>query len=122
MMSGYLQLNTLSLCYVSQLYLRLGSGEMNTKKELNGVKKLVLKVLENYPETRNSDTMLYIQCAKELGAYTVDDLMGIKLNIISIHKIRQLIQNRDGMYLPTEDVKQARVERQMSFKEFMLEV
>lgn len=95
---------------------------MNTKKELNGVKKLVLKVLENYPETRNSDTMLYIQCAKELGAYTVDDLMGIKLNIISIHKIRQLIQNRDGMYLPTEDVKQARVERQMSFKEFMLEV
>jgi hypothetical protein len=79
-------------------------------------------VLENYPETRNSDTNLYIQCAKELGAYTVDDLMRIKLNIISIHKVRQRIQNHDGMYLPTEDVKQARVERQMSFKEFMLEV
>jgi hypothetical protein len=95
---------------------------MNTKAELNSVKKLVLHVLENYPETRNSDTNLYIQCAKELGAYTVDDLMRIKLNIISIHKVRQRIQNHDGMYLPTEDVKQARVERQMSFKEFMLEV
>jgi hypothetical protein len=95
---------------------------MDTRSELNNTTKLVMRVLEQYPETRNSDNKLYIQCAKELGAYTVDDLMGIKLNIISIHKIRQLIQNRDGMYLPTEDVKQARVERQMSFKEFMLEV
>jgi hypothetical protein len=48
--------------------------------------------------------------------------MRIKLNIISIHKVRQRIQNHEGMYLPTEDVKQARVERQMSFKEFMVEV
>jgi hypothetical protein len=95
---------------------------MNTKAELSSVKNLVLRVLDKYPETRNSDTKLYIQCAKELGAYTVDDLMRIKLNIISIHKCRQYVQNKLGLFPPTEDVKQARVERQMSFKEFMLEV
>jgi hypothetical protein len=59
---------------------------MDTRSELNNTTKLVMRVLEQYPETRNSDNKLYIQCAKELGAYTVDDLMGIKLNIISIHK------------------------------------
>jgi hypothetical protein len=95
---------------------------MNTKVELENTTKLVMRVLEQYPETRNSDNKLYIQCAKELGAVTVDDLMGIKLSIVSTHKLRQKIQNSWGMYPPTEDVKQARVERQMSFKEFMVEV
>jgi hypothetical protein len=93
---------------------------MNTKSELNSVKKLVLRVLEEYPETRNSDNKLYIQCAKELGAKTVDDLDKIRLSIVSLLKCRQRIQNRDGMFLPTEDVKQARVERQLSFKEWMV--
>jgi hypothetical protein len=95
---------------------------MNTKSELNSTTKLVMRVLEQYPETRNSDNKLYIQCAKELGAETIDDLMKINLNLISLHKTRQRIQNKLGLYLPTEDVKQARVERQMSFKEFMMEV
>jgi hypothetical protein len=35
--------------------------------------------------------------------------------------VRQKIQNGEGLYLPTEDVKQARVERQLSFKEWMIE-
>lgn len=93
----------------------------NTKTELNSVKKLVLRVLEQYPETRNSDNKLYIQCAKELGAETIDDLMGINLNIISVHKVRQKIQNRDGMFLPNKEVAEERSERQMSFKDWMVE-
>jgi hypothetical protein len=95
---------------------------MNTTKELNSVKKLVLRVLEQYPETRNSDNKLYIQCAKELGAKTVDDLLEIGLSIITLHKCRQRIQNRDGLFLPTEDVKQARVERQLSFRDWMVDM
>jgi hypothetical protein len=95
---------------------------MNTKSELNSVTKLVMRVLEQYPETRNSDNKLYIQCAKELGAETIDDLMKIKLNLISLHKTRQRIQNKLGLFVPTEDVKHARVERQLEFKDWMVEV
>jgi hypothetical protein len=95
---------------------------MNTKTELNSVKKLVLSVLEQYPETRNSDNKLYIQCAKELGAKTIDDLMEIKLNLISVHKCRQVIQNKLGKFLPDKEVAEVRAERQLSFKDWMVEV
>jgi hypothetical protein len=94
---------------------------MNTKSELNSVKKLVLRVLEQYPETRNSDNKLYIQCAKELGAKTIDDLMEINLNLITLHKTRQKIQNGLGMFLPDKEVAEVRAERQLSFKEWMVE-
>jgi hypothetical protein len=94
---------------------------MNTKSELNSVKKLVLRVLEQYPETRNSDNKLYIQCAKELGAKTIDDMDTIGLSIISVHKCRQRIQNKDLMHLPTKEVAEARYERQMEFKDWMVE-
>jgi hypothetical protein len=93
---------------------------MNTKSELNSVKKLVLRVLEHYPETRNSDNKLYIQCAKLLGAKTVDDLDTIGLSIVSLHKCRQRIQNKDCMYLPTKEVAEVRYERQLEFKEWMV--
>jgi hypothetical protein len=95
---------------------------MNTKSELNSVKKLVLRVLEQYPETRNSDTKLYKQCAKELGAYLVDDLDKISLNVISVHKARQVIQNKFGLFLPDKEVVEARYERQLSFRDWMVEV
>jgi hypothetical protein len=94
---------------------------MHVKSELNSVKKLVLRVLEHYPETRNSDNKLYIQCAKELGAKTIDDLMEINLNLITLHKTRQKIQNRDFMFLPDKEVAEARYERQLEFKEWMIE-
>ena len=95
---------------------------MNTKTELNSVKKLVLHVLEQYPETRNSDNKLYIQCAKELGAETIDDLMEIKLNLITLHKTRQVIQNKHLMFLPTKEVAEERSERQLTFRDWMVEV
>jgi hypothetical protein len=95
---------------------------MNTKSELNSVKKLVLRVLEQYPETRNSDNKLYIQCAKELGAKTLDDLMEIKLNLITVHKARQVIQNKMTLFLPDKEVAEARFERQLEFRDWMVEV
>jgi hypothetical protein len=95
---------------------------MNTRSELNSVKKLVLRVLECYPETRNSDNKLYIQCAKELGARLIDDMDTIGLSIVTLHKCRQRIQNKDFMYPPTKEVAEARYERQLEFKDWMVEV
>jgi hypothetical protein len=93
---------------------------MNTKTELNSVKKLVLRVLEQYPETRNSDNKLYIQCAKELGGVYLDDMDHIGLSIVTLHKCRQRIQNKDLMYLPDKQVAEVRAERQLSFRDWMV--
>lgn len=93
---------------------------MSTKSELNSVKKLVLQVLEQYPETRNSDNKLYIQCAKELGARLIDDMDHIGLSLVTLHKCRQRIQNKDLLFLPDKEVTEARYERQLEFRDWMV--
>jgi hypothetical protein len=93
---------------------------MSTKVELNSVKKLVLHVLEHYPETRNNDTKLYLQCAKLKGAQTLDDLERIDLSIVSVHKVRQPIQNKLGLFKPNKKTKEKREQLEMEFKEYMV--
>ncbi|MDF2792210.1 MAG: hypothetical protein K0S80_5312 [Neobacillus sp.] len=94
---------------------------MNTKTELNSTKKLVLRVLEQYPETRNSDTKLYVQCAREIGARTLEDLENIPLNIVSVHKARQPIQNKLGLFVADKKVQKKRFERQLEFRDWMVD-
>ena len=93
---------------------------MTTKRELRTVKELVEHILETKPKTRNSDTLLYIESCKYLGAKTLEDLEKIKLNIISVHKIRQVIQNKEGRFLPDENVKEERTRRRWEVKDYML--
>lgn len=93
---------------------------MTTKRELRTVKELVEHILEVKPKTRNSDTLLYIEACKYLGAKTLEDLEKIKLNIISVHKIRQVIQNKEGRFLPDENVKEERARRRWEVKDYML--
>jgi len=93
---------------------------MNVLQEFKTTKQLVLHVLEHYPETRNSDNKLYIQAAKLLGAVTLDDLNKIKLNLISVHKLRQQIQNKDGLYPATDEIKYIRNEREKEIKNYMI--
>lgn len=92
---------------------------MTVLQEFKTTKQLVLHVLEQYPETRNNDNKLFIQAAKLLGTYTLDDLNEIKLNLISVHKLRQMIQNKEGKFPATEDVKYIRNERAKEIKKYM---
>lgn len=92
---------------------------MSISKEFNRTKDLVEKILLNYPETRGSDTKLYIQCCKELGATTLDDLDSVGLNIITIHKTRQVIQNKEGKYKPSDLVQKVRKQRSIDVREYM---
>lgn len=92
---------------------------MSVKKEFKNTKSLILHVLEKHEETRNSDTKLYIQCCRELGATTLEELENINLNIITIHKIRQVIQNKENRFLPIEIVKKVRAEREGAIREYM---
>ncbi|MGX1902014.1 hypothetical protein ACT3HK_11775 [Thermolongibacillus altinsuensis] len=92
---------------------------MSIQKEFNSLKSFVSSVLEKYPETRNSDTRLYIQCCRELGAKTLSDIEKLNLNIVSIHKIRQIIQNKEGKWQATEVIKEKRNQRRWDIREYM---
>lgn len=92
---------------------------MNVSEELNTVKGLVTYVLKNYPATRNNDTKLYAQCCRELGAITVDDVDNMDLSIITVHKIRQVVQNKENLYLANDRVQKARGKRALDVKDYM---
>jgi hypothetical protein len=92
---------------------------LSVTTELNTVKDLVLHVLKNNPETRNSDTLLYLECCKVLGATNIEDIEDINLSIISVHKLRQVIQNKDKMFMPDEHAKQVRKQRSYQVRQYM---
>jgi hypothetical protein len=95
---------------------------VSVDKEFNSLKDFVESVLEKYPQVRNSDTKLYIQCCRELGAKTIDDLYKLNLNIVSVHKVRQIIQNKEGKWLPDEKVRENRNKRRWDIREYMRKV
>ena len=92
---------------------------MTVKRELETMKELVTHILKTQPKTRNSDTVLYIECCKYMGATTLEDLESLGLNIITVHKIRQVIQNKDGLFPPDKNVKEERARRRFSIKGYM---
>lgn len=91
----------------------------NVEVELNTVKDLVLHVLSSKPETRSNDTMLYLECCKMLGATSMSDLEDLNLSIITVHKMRQVIQNKDKKYMPDEDAKTVRRRRSHEVRQYM---
>jgi len=94
---------------------------MNIKQELNSIKELVEYTLEYYPETRNSDNELYFKCCEVLGVNNIDKVKKLNLSIISIHKIRQHIQNKEKRFLPTEDIRKHRKRRSIHFRSYFKE-
>lgn len=83
----------------------------NISNEFETLKDLIYKALEKYPETRDNDIALYAQCTKLLGANTVDDLISLNINPLSVGRIGRMIQNDEGMFPPSENVRQARAVR-----------
>ncbi|REJ23706.1 MAG: hypothetical protein C6W54_11065 [Bacillaceae bacterium] len=92
---------------------------VNIEKEFKTVKELVEYCLEKFEETRHSDTLLFLKCCEMLGAETIQQIKYLKLNMISVHKIRQVIQNKEKKWLPSESVKRIRKEREKEIKKFM---
>lgn len=69
-------------------------------KEFKSYRDLIETVMKEIPETRESDTLLYLECCRRLGAETIDEMKALGLNIITVHKTRQQIQNIEKRYLP----------------------
>jgi hypothetical protein len=57
-----------------------------------------------------------------LGAKTTEHLKEIPINIISIHKARQIIQNKEGKYLPDENIQKVRKQRDKEFKAYLQKI
>lgn len=80
------------------------------------IKDRVLMILEQHPETRNDDKKLIFKYLLETGQIKrgkygyffnynqIPDLTSFE----SIRRVRQLIQNKYGLYLPTDLVREHR--------------
>ena len=77
--------------------------------------------MERHPETRNSDNVLYFTILQEMGAHTLEEAKSLNVNLISIHKIRQVIQNKEGLYPPARDIKNVRNHRADEIRDYMRE-
>ena len=88
------------------------------KEEFKQTKKLIEKVLEEVPRTRDSDTMLYLECLKRLGVRNFSEAEVCGLSIVSVHKLRQEIQNKEKRFQPTDDTKRMRREREETIREY----
>lgn len=93
----------------------------SVKEEFGSLRKMVLTILESNPATRNNDTLLFAECCKVLGAETLDEALSCGVNSISVHKLRQKIQNSEGLYKADETVQEYRKERQKDIKQYMKE-
>lgn len=93
---------------------------MTVTQEFKTIRDFILYVLEHKPSTRNCDNELYAECAKMLGAKSIDDMNSIGLSIVSVHKERQIIQNKLHMFEADEEVKRKRKQRQKEFRVYYL--
>lgn len=93
---------------------------MDVKKELDTIKDLVKYVLKNNIDTRDNDTKLYLECCKLLGCNTLDDVYRLNLSIVSVHKIRQVIQNKEKLYEPSPSIKKIRKSRRTKIRDYMV--
>lgn len=91
----------------------------DVKLKFDSYKELVKFVMSEKEETRSNDTLLFLYCCVYLGAKTIKDMKKLNLNIITIHKTRQIIQNKEGLYRPTEAVQWIREERDGAVRDYM---
>lgn len=91
--------------------------KFSVNDEFKSVKELVLHVLEHYPECRDNDNKLFVRCAELLGINSLTEFEDMNLNLISVYKVRQKIQNKEKLYQPNEFVRNLRSERQRDIKQ-----
>jgi len=93
----------------------------SVKEEFGSLKNLILKVVEEYPECADSDKLLYIQCNREIGANTLEDLEKSPINPTSVHKSRQMLSNKLKLINVSDEVKEMRNQRQKDIRDYMKE-
>lgn len=94
------------------------------------IRKNVEQILQDYPQTRNSDRLLYVTYWKVIDDLPIDNETSARnfaklfvkksTNSESIRRARQLIQ-QEGLFLPTDEkVIKARHKKQIQMKDAIL--
>ena len=91
----------------------------SVSQEFTTLRKLVEHIMEKYPHTRNSDTVLFCQCYRELGIHTLDEIESSGISIHHVDRLRRVIQNKEGKFLPDEEVQRARGRREQEVRAYM---
>jgi hypothetical protein len=90
--------------------------DKNLNEEYESAMDLVESILEEYPETRDSDTKL-IQKIFEKQTGIVIPLEEANMPALrTMTRARQTIQNEHEKYLPDDEVKEKREEREEEFE------
>lgn len=96
-------------------------------KQFKQVKHLVTLILERYPDTRNSDSLLYLAVIEAIGKGNTDKpIKDILLNLEelglpcfeTVRRTRQKIQAERKDLQAAEKVQDYRTERELLFREF----
>jgi hypothetical protein len=61
------------------------------RDEYKTMRNLVKFVLDNYPNTHNSDTKLFVKVCRILGIKSLTDLYNSNLNILSVDRTRRFL-------------------------------
>ena len=97
------------------------------KKQFKRVDLLVTKILENYPQTRNSDNLLYLTVIDEIGKGNSDKPISLILMNLeelglpcfeTVRRTRQKIQAQRDDLKAIDKVQDFRTEREIQFREF----
>lgn len=77
-------------------------------KQFLNSKSIVEKILEKYPNTRNSDKALYLKVFEQWDLVLTDEqkkkFLTMPINFESIRRSRQKIQNEEERFLPDKKV------------------
>jgi hypothetical protein len=89
-------------------------------EELKTIKQAVKEVLEECPKARNSDKLLTILVFRKLGfGIWIEDLKNSP-SFESIRRMRQRLQNTEGICPPEEDIDAMRNKREVEFREVFI--
>lgn len=82
------------------------------RNEYGSIKRLVETSLEQQPELRDlDDTKLYFAILRRLGIKTLSQAELANVSIVTVHKTRQIIQNKERKLQASENTKEIREEK-----------
>ena len=104
---------------------------MNKANELKTTKGLVKTILTNYPQTRNSDSLLYLKVLQRIAGVNDINLENITIPTFlsglnkspfpqfeSVRRARQKLQAEFTELSANEEVQEFRDENEVAFREF----
>lgn len=96
-------------------------------KNLKNIKELVKSILENSPETRSSDMLLYFRVCQIKNSGALDIPFGAVITNLdrfylppfeSVRRTRQKVQAECPHLAPCKKVEEFRAENEVAFREF----